>query len=246
MIDVDTEELKQLVSDLKTFKARAYPFATKFTVNSAAFQARDRTLAAMDKKQILRNKPFIRKSVQVVTARTLRVSQQEARMGGVPDFMEDQEFGGIKRRKGKFGVPLATSVVSGEGRGARPRKKVPRAALRLSKIKFTKKSKKKFKSRRQEIFVQTLLAIQAGQRFIFLDTGERQAIYGIRGRGKLDRNGRITGVKMEMLYDLSEDDVPIPRTPTFAPATIATQKQIPAIYLRAVIFQLKRHGLFKD
>ena len=37
MFTMNDEDIKQLESDLKTFAIRAYPFATKNTVNRAAF-----------------------------------------------------------------------------------------------------------------------------------------------------------------------------------------------------------------
>lgn len=250
IITIDPEEIKQFESDLKTFAARAYPFATKKTNSDAAFETMRRTKTIIKEKMKNRTGKtgggFTVRSIQVDLTgnRTLRVSAQEAVVGSVADYMERQEFGGSVAKKGKHGVPLATTVASGEGRGARPRRKLPRSANKLAKIRLVKRLRR-FKSRKQEIFVKTLLAARSGNKFVFLDTRDKKAIYKITGRGRLDKNGRITGVKMDMVYDLSHKSVRIPRTQTLLPATRETIKRLPEIYRDALIDQLKFHKLFK-
>lgn len=245
MITVDTEELKQLESDLQTFAERAFPFAARATLNVAAFEARERIQAGMRKKMTMRN-TFTMKSVQVDKARTLRVKDQEAVVGTIAPYMDEQEFGGVKTKKGKHGVPLPTTAATGEGRGARPRKRLPRASNKFAKIRLNKTSKRGFKSRKQEIFVKVLMAARSGHKVVFLDNKGTKALYRIKGRGRLDKNGRITGIKMDMIYELGHTSVRIPRTNIFLTATRAVEKSMPGIYRDALIFQLKRQGLFED
>ena len=244
MITANTDELKQFESDLKTFAARAYPFATKSTLNSAAFDARRRYVENAKDSMTLRNK-FTASSVRVDQARTLNVGRQSATVGSIAPYMDEQEFGGVKRAKGKKGVPLATSVASGEGEGVQPRRRLPTAPNRLARIKFGKVGKKKFKSRRQEIFVKTLMAVRSGKRYLYLDTNNKQAIYRIKGRGRLDKRGRITGIQMRMVYDLSHKTIRIPRNPMLDPAVKATERIMPELYREALIFQLRRQNLFR-
>ena len=236
MITVDTDRLKQFESDLKTFAERAYPFATKFTVNSAAFEARARVQAGMRKNMILRNK-FTLNSVRVETTRTLKVSRQEAVMGTVAPYMEDQEFGATKTKGGKVGVSIPTTTASGEGRGAQPRRRVARGANKQSKIRL-RHSQVKATTKKQAIFIKIKLAAESGIKYTFLDFEHHPGIYKITGGKKRP--------KINLIHDMSKKSVRIPRLPIFAPATIATQKRIPSIYEQALIFQLKRRGLFKD
>ncbi len=236
MIKVDTEELKQLESDLQEFAEKAFPFATRNTVNTAAFEARERIQAGMRKKMVMRN-TFTIKSVQVEKARTLRVKDQEAVVGSTAPYMEDQEFGATKAKRGKHGVAIPTSVASGEGRGTQPRRRVARrankkASIRLSKIRV------KAKSKGQEANIRVKHAAATGKKFVFLDLPKHPGIYKVSGGKRRP--------KIDLVHDMSRKSIRIPRTPTFAPATFAVQKRMPSIYLDSIIFQLKRQGLFKD
>ena len=236
MIDVDIDDLKQFESDLQKFKARAYPFATKETVNSAAFQARDRAQAGMKRGLILRNK-FTVNSVKVEPTRTLRVSAQEAVMGTIAPYMEDQEFGATKIKGGKVGVSIPTTTASGEGRGVQPRRRVARGPNKLSKIRL-KHTRSGAANRKQENLVKIKEAAVSSSKYVFLDLQKHPGIYKVTGGKRRP--------KINLIHDMSKGSVRIPRNPIFAPATIATQKKIPSIYFNAVVFQLKRHGLFKD
>ena len=242
MLTLQDDKIKQFESDLKTFAARAYPFATKNTLNGAAFDARKRAVDNIRGQMITRNK-FTEKSVRVEQTRTLNVSRQFAIVGSTADYMDEQEFGGTKQAKGKKGVPLATTVASGEGEGAQPRRRLPTMPNRLARIRFSKAGKKKFKSRRQEIFVKTLQAVQSGKRYLYLDTNNKQAIYRIKGRGRVNKRGRITGIQMRMVYDLSHKTVRIPRNAWLGPAVKETERIMPTLYEQSLIFQLKRQGL---
>lgn len=244
MFSMDNKEIKQFEDDLKTFKAKALPFATKNTLNRAAVLTQEKTRTRIRNKMINRNK-FTERSIQIEFVKTLKISDQEAVVGSTAPYMEDQEFGGVKNKTGKHGVAIPTTVASGEGKGKQPRRKPVRPRNKLAKIKFSKASAKRFKSRRQEVFVKTLLAARSGHKELFLDTGRTQAIYRIKGRGRINSKGQLTGIKMNMLYDLSRSTVPIPKKPTLGPSTTAVQKQIPFIYKKKLEEQLRRHGLFK-
>lgn len=235
MFTMNDEDIKQLESDLKTFAIRAYPFATKNTVNRAAFTTRERIQAGMRKKMTLRNK-FTERSIQVDQAKTLRVSQQEATTGSIASYMPDQEFGGTKTKRGSEGVPIATTSSSGEGRGVQPRRKLSKRSNKLSRIKLSKNRVKRA-SKKQEAFLRVKQAAASGRKFIFLDLQKHPGIYRVKG-GKRKP-------KIDLVHDMSRKSVRIPRTQTFLPATRATQKLIPRFYKESLIFQLKRHGLFK-
>lgn len=235
MITVDDKDLKQLESDLKTFAIRAYPFATKATLNRSAFDAQKRVRALIRNKMITRNK-FTMKSIQVEQAKTLRVSDQEAVVGSIASYMEDQEFGGTKTKGGKVGVAIATTSASGEGRGVQPRRRLPRRPNKKSAIKLSK-NRFRVKSKKQEIFLRVRQAAKTGRKFIFLDLQKHPGIYRVAG-GKRKP-------KINLVHDMSRKSVRIPARPTFAPATRSTEKQMPRFYKEAVTFQLKRHNLFK-
>ena len=232
---INTDDIKQLESDLKTFKERAYPFATKATVNKAAFSTRERVQARIDRKLITRNK-FTRGSIRVEQAKTLRVSAQEAVVGSVAPYMDEQEFGGTKTKAGKVGVPIATTTASGEGRNAQPRRRLARGPNRQKRIKLSKVRIKA--SRQQSAPIKIHEAAASGQKYIFLSTGRHPGIYKVTGGKRRP--------KLNLIWDMSKASVSIPRNPIFAPSTRETEKQLPEFYRAALIFQLRRHGLFKD
>ena len=235
MFDVRTEKLKQLESDLKTFKDRAYPFATRNTLNRLAFDARGSAQRNIRRNMTTRNK-FTIGSVQVEQTRTLNVSRQMSIVGSTQGYMEVQEFGGIERKKGKHGVAIPTTTASGEGRSVAPRKKLPRAANRMQRIKLGNKNIKA-KNRKQALFLQVKQAIDSGKKYVFLDTQRRQGIYRIKGRG--------SRAQIDMVHDLTREIVRIPRNPWLAPAVKRTEQRMPSIHIKSLQFQLKHHGLFR-
>ena len=233
---MNSDKIKDYESDLKTFAARAVPFATKQTINKAAFTAQKMIKRDIKSKFVNRNK-FTVNSIQVEIARGLNVNTQEAVVGSIAPYMDEQEFGGRKTKTGKEGVPIATTVASGEGRGAQPRKKkVPRSRL-MGNIKLKNRSVKSM-TRRQENAIKIQMAVASKRKFVYLDLTRHSGIYRV--------TGSKANTKIDLVYDLSKKTVPIPRNPTFAPATKRVEKLIPFFYKDALVFQLKRQGLFKN
>ena len=77
MITVDMRQVKRLEEYLKFFAERAYPFATKNTINQAAFHAMRGAKENIREDMTNRNK-FTERSVRVEQSRTLVVSRQAA------------------------------------------------------------------------------------------------------------------------------------------------------------------------
>ena len=234
MIRVDTKDIKEMEADLKTFARKAYPFATKNTVNTAAFRTQKIARNDIQSDLTLRNR-FTVQSVQVEQSRTLQVSRQAAIVGSTADYMEDQEFGGIKARKGKQGVAIPTGYSAGQ-EGAEPRTRLPRKANKLASIQLSKRKGRKM-SRAQRNLVAVKVAAASSNKYIFMDLGKRKGIFRVLG-GK--RNPRV-----KMVHDLSEQAVTIPRNPWLGPAVDQVEQEIPDIYRRSLRFQLKRLNLFK-
>lgn len=233
MITFNDKELKRFEGDLKTFASRAYPFATKQTVNRAAFVARSLTQRNIRRDMVTRNR-FTEGSIRVEPTRTLVVRQQEAVVGSIAPYMEDQEFGGTKVSTGKEGVAIQTSYSAGQ-RGQRPRTRMPRRVNALKNIQLQRRRARggSRKSRNAGLIKH---AAVSGSKYVFLDLGRTKGIFRVVG-GK--RKPRI-----RMVADLSRRSVVIPPTPTLGPAVRETQKAMPLIYKRALVSQLKRHRLF--
>ena len=235
MIKINDEEIKQFESDLKTFASRAYPFATKSTINRAAFETRKEWQGNIREEMVERNK-FTVGSIRVEMARTLNVSRQAATAGSIAPYMEVQEFGGTKTKRGKQGVSIPTSVSSGEGEGSQPRQRLPRVPNRLANIRLSRKSPRA-RSRKQENFLRIQNAVKTGRKFIFLDLQRHPGIYKVTGGAR--------NPKIKLMHDMSKKSVSIPRNPTLAPAVRTVEERVPQFYKEALVFQLKRQGLFR-
>lgn len=233
MFKIDDREVKKLEAQLKAFKREALPFATKATINSAAFETRKVWQRNIAVKMVERNR-FTKASVRVVQSKTLNIHTQSARVGSIAPYMDDQEFGKVKMKRGEEGVSIATGYAAGQ-ENAQPRTRLPRKANKLASIRLRKQSRKGH-GRRQKNLIAVREAASSGHKFVFLDLGRRKGIFRVTG-GK-----RRPSVKM--VYDLTSTSVVIPKNPTLAPSVAHVQVQLPKLYAKALRFQLKRHGLF--
>lgn len=243
MITVDTDQFKELEKDLKAFHSRAFPFATKNTLNSAAFKARELAQKDIRVKMITRNK-FTKRSVIVEQSRTLNVRRQSASVGSTADYMEVQEFGGTKVKTGREGVAIPTSFSAGQGE-QEPRTKLPRRPNNIRNIKLRKG--RTARNRKQALIMKMQGAVKSGKRFIFHDFGggKKKGIFRVVGGGRNFKRGMPKGARLRMVYDMTEQAVDIPATPWLKPVVDTTQVLMPGMYKKSVLFQAKRLGLFK-
>lgn len=243
---IDDSDIERLERDLQTFAKRALPFATRQTLNSAAFSAQKTARKNVRNQMITRNK-FSVQSVQVDKAKGLNIRTQESITGSIADYMRVQEFGGIKSKKGKEGVSIATSASAGQPENSQPRRRKPRAANSLASIQLKRKGKRTPKNRKQEILFKIQDAVTTGNRYIFLDLGRRQGIFRvIGGSARGLKRGGPKGAKLRMMHDMTRETVVVPRNPWLEPAQQKTIKQMPEFYRKALMFQVKKHNLFQD
>jgi hypothetical protein len=235
MFGIDTKQIKEMERDLKRFAAKAYPFATRKTLNDAAFQAQ--RIARTDVKDNMTNRNrFTVQSIQVEQTRTLQVSRQAAVVGSIADYMGDQEFGAVKSKTGKEGVTIATPYSSGEGENAQPRTRLPRKPNRMRSIALQKR-RKKGSSRKQQNFIAIRQAAATGRKFVFLDLGRRKGIFRVTGGKRRP--------KIKMVHDMTKQSVVIPKSPWLKPAFDETTRMLPAFYADALRFQLRRRNIFR-
>ena len=235
MFKIDTKDIKQLEDDLKRFAFRAYPFATKSTLNRSAFEAQKIARSNVSKDMIERNK-FTKQSIQVKQAKTLNVRQQSASVGSIAPYMETQEFGGIKHSKGKQGVPIATSYSAGQGMSSGARTRLSRKSNKLANIQLNKRGARA-KNKRQRNLLAVKEAASSGNKFVYLELQKKKGIFKVIG-GK-------RSPKLRMVHDLTEQSVTIQKNPWLRPAVQRVEVLMPGYYRDALIFQLKRHNLFK-
>lgn len=231
-MSINVKSIQKLEDDLKEFNRKAYPFATRNTVNRSAFLTRERAKRDVKRDMIQRNKWTVN-SIRHVQTRTLKVNDQEAIVGSLQEYMATQEFGGLKKPAGE-GVVLPTSASSGEGKAA-PRRRLPRPANKLRRIRLSNR-KASSPSRKQRNAIKVSQALKEGRKFVYIDTGRRKGIFRLMG-GK--RNTRLV-----MMYDLTRKSVVVPRNPWLAPAVKKIERKIPDIYRESLQFQLRRLGIF--
>lgn len=235
MITLDDKDLKRYENDLKIYKRRAFPFATKQTINSLAFKAQAISKQTIKKKMILKNR-FSLQSIRVNQSKTLNVRRQESSIGSTLDYMEDQEFGVTKTKDGKKGVALATGYAAGQ-QGTTKRTRLPRRPNQIQNIKLSRKANKA-KSRKQRNLILIKDASQSSRKFVYLNLGKTKGIFKVVGGKKK--------AKIKMVYNLSKQSVRIPKNPWLNPSIQETIPHGAGIYKKAIIFQLKRFNLFHD
>lgn len=240
MIKVDVKDLIRFEDELRRFKFKAFPFATRSTLNTAAFMASKEAQENIRGGFVNRNK-FTVNSIRVEKSKTLKISNQESKVGSIAPYMNVQEEGGIVTSQGQHGVPLPTNEAANQSRGARPRTKLPIPTNRLKNIKIGGKMARA-KSAKQAIFLTLLDAARKKRKFVFLATSRRAGIFRITG--EKDHRGHIRKIKTKMMYNLSQRSVNIRPRPWLKPAFDEAMKKMPEIYKKALEFQIKKHKLF--
>jgi hypothetical protein len=229
-VTFDDRDLRRFESDLKTFAGRAYPFATRQTINDAAFQTREVAQDRIGRQMVERNR-WTRGSVRVERAKGLNVKRQAAVVGSTEDYMETQEFGGKR-----VGGSIPSRYASGEGRGSGMRRRVPRRPNRMQNIRLQRT--RKGRSKAQANVIALKVAVAQKRPFVFMESpGRFRGVFRVVG-GK--RNPRP-----ELVADLSRRVSDIPTNPWLRPSVDEVTKRLPGIYRRNLKRQLVRHRLFR-
>ncbi|MBK2258721.1 hypothetical protein [Francisella philomiragia] len=234
MLQIDDKDIKKLENDLKLFAHKAFPFATKNTLNQSAFKAMNIAKQNVRNQMITRNK-FTEQSIRVEQTKTLNTAKQAAYIGSIAEYMEDQEFGGTKTSKKGNHLSIATGYSSGE-EGQQPRSRLPRAVNKMKNIKLRPTSRNG-KTRKQRNIIAIRDAANNGQKYVYLDLGRRKGIFKVLGGKKRP--------KIKMVHDLSRKSVVIDKNPWLKPSVEETKLYIPEIYKNSLEFQVKRVGIFR-
>lgn len=152
----------------------ALPLAIKNTLNSAAFEAMQKSRKTIGEDFTLRNK-FTERSVRVVPEKTLKMATMAAVVGSVAGYMESQELGEKRTSKGKHGLRIPTSAAAGQTGGQRTRpilKKYRRGQLKLA----NEAGRIRASDKGQFILMSIRVAALRGQSpYVFLPFGGKKA-----------------------------------------------------------------------
>ncbi|MCK5615448.1 hypothetical protein KAR91_77005, partial [Candidatus Pacearchaeota archaeon] len=156
--------------------------------------------------------------------------------GSTMDYMAAQEFGDVKKSKGKKGIGIPTSTASNESISAKPRKKVISRPRRRGSIRLTKSSIKA-RNRKQHVFltIRAAAAKKSGA-FVYLPIQNAKGIYRVTGKGKK--------AKIKMIYSLSKKSIPIEKRPSLFPAVGNIIPKMPQFYKEAAEKRLKKSFRF--
>lgn len=241
MLKLDDKDIKQFERELLAFKHRAFPFATKNTLDGSAF--RGQKLARIDAriKMIMRNR-FTVSSIQVHKVKGLNPRTQESAAGSTVQYMEDQEFGTTNVKRGKRGEPIPTGFSAGQ-KGQIPRTRLVTSRNRLKNIRLQRNRTGKTRKQRNLRTIQR--AIETNNRFVFMKFAQTQGIFKVVGGRKGFKRGMPNGARLEMVHDLTRQSVIIPPNSWLRGAFEQAVNEMPELYKKSLIFQLKRHGLFE-
>ena len=210
MFAIDDRQIKKYEKDLKAFKAKAYPFATRDTINTNALQTREEAHKIVEDKFTLRNN-FTKRGIQAnLDKQNLVVARQEASTGSVDEYMAEQEFGQVHSATGKYGVPIPTSYAAGQPEDQRPRTKAVRPTNRRGRIRLSKQPVE-YKGRRTRNVQKVLAAAQSGHKHVFLELSKRKGFFRIEGGKQRPR--------LKMVADLSKRNVSVSPHRWLQPAT---------------------------
>lgn len=228
LIDFNTPGLALLRTQLLSVARRGVQHAGRNALNATAFEVREEWQRQIAEAMVLRNK-WTQRSIRVTKARGTNLALMHAVVGSVADYMRIQEFGGTETKSGRHGVPIPTTVASGEGRGASVRRRLVRRPNRLPNVQLAPRPGKTRKQRNAAAIDQ---AIRSGRKHVFLELDRRKGLFLLAG-GKRSR-------RVELIWDLSRPSVRIPATRTLG-ASMAKAPDIAAPLVRkALVEQLER------
>lgn len=217
---------------------RSIPFAQANTITQMGKEAQFTAQQDLPDRYTIRNK-WTAGSIRSTRATPRRL---ESRVGSLREYMADQEEGSNRRKN----TGLPTAFASGENPQARsgPRKRAVRPGMRKNKMSAIKPMPYQGVSGQQTAFVQAKLALQAGQRFAFIQVGsESVGIYRVQWKGR-SKSGR-KGIKMRMVYDLSNRAIKTKKKPWLSPAMRQTIPKGQKIFNSFARQELARRGLLK-
>ena len=236
MMKADMRDVEKLERKLERFKKSAIPYANRAGINSSAFHARREAIKEIRRDMTLRNK-WTTGSIRVEKARTLDMRKMSSSMGSLEEYMRTQELGGTKKKTGKKGVAIPTSTAAGQGKSS-ARTRLPRGRNSLKNIRLSN-TRGSAKGARQARLLAVRMAISSGNRVVYMSTQRGRGIFRIMGGTKKAPER----AKVRMLYDLSRPTVTIKRNTWLDPAVKRTFRVMPSLFVDALQFQARRHGL---
>jgi len=225
MFEIDVKDANRLARDLDHFAKKSVPHAARNALNDLAFTGR-RVWAEEQRQTFTVRNTWTGRQNRVDKARGTNVRTMQATLGSLAEYMDEREFGETKQKKGKHGVPIPTLYARGGSKKRRVRKPHRLPQIRLSHSGSSKRG-------RQERAVAIKRAFSSGNKFVYLEQGNRKGIIKLLGSRRKP--------KYRTVWDLSRPTVRVEPVPTLQPALVKLNKLGPSIWTRALIDQARRN-----
>lgn len=244
-ISIDQKEFYKHANRLKQVHKSALPVAVRNTLNSAAFDTKQKTMPAVAKKTFEeRRKNFFKANSRVEKAQGFSLAQMHAKVGFIPiggtnqavEDLEQQERGGVIG--GRSFIPLKMARV-GRSWDRNVRRNVRISAIK-HKITDSKDSRGKNKKERF-----TKAALHAGKNGYVLgnkvNSRGNRILYDIRS---VKRKGRKTVVRSMPIFAVKTNrKVTVKRTDFMREASKLSAHKMELFYNKHAKNQLKKYRL---
>lgn len=228
-LKVTTDQLDDVLHKLERTRRKAVPYAIRDSLNASAFLGRREWAGQYERGVTIRN-TWTQRGILVERATGNDISRMYSVVGNVRPYAGQLETGGTV--SDPRGVPIHTSVASGEGMGKRPRKKPVRPTNRLNRIERQVGTWGNRRQRNAQAVRRAARASGTGK-VAFLDLGKTKGLFRVSGSTSKPRIKLIISVGL-----LSTRAKP---HPTLAPTLVALQPKLPTLHALAIVRQLRRH-----
>ena len=230
MKPLDTNEFKRDALRLHLLSDVALPEAVRYTLNELAVKTWKGARKGLDKHFTLRN-TWTKRSIAFQKAGPGGNIDQMASYAGTREaYMREQEEGVNRTSQGKYGEPIPTTHVSGEG-GSRLRKKKIMRKFYLSRLRVARglydTTKGQAQSEAQHLPILIATARKMRKRVFFWRSRSGKA-----GLFLLEKKG------LPMLYDLSRRRITSRSRPWLSGPTKVISPMLFKLYGKALRFQL--------
>lgn len=237
-ININNDEVVVLTNKLEKLHRSALPVAIRGTLNSAAFDVKQKTMPkSAERNFVNRNRNFFKANSRVEMATGFNVDTMKSTIGFVTsrlrgsdqaiEDLEEQEFGGTI--KGRSFIPMDTARGGNKARAVRP-------GNRLSKIRNIVNAAKAKGKTKKEKFIKSV--IHAGKGGYVLGNNNPRTLYKITS---IIRRGNLMIVKKKPLYSFEEGrSVKVSRTGFMKSATLRSANKLNDFYIKEANRQIKR------
>lgn len=241
ILNIDNNAAVKFTNKLEKLHKSALPNAVRSTLNSAAFDVKQKTMPESSKTTFVNRQPnFFKANSRVDMAKGWDLKQMKATVGfteqglkggnnyAVKD-LEQQEYGGTIKKK--------TFIPMDPARGGNKAKPV-RPVNRLSQINKIVNSNKGFVKgkNKRERFIKS--AIHAGAGGYVIGNFDKKTLFKIES---LKRMGNRTVIKKKPIYSFEEGrDVRVSATGFMKKASLKSANKMNEFYIREAEKQVKR------